>query len=129
MNTRVKIEYSDGSRSRYAYATDEHAASSYGQPVIVLGDEALGAGDLALPGGTIVTSDTALADKLRRAGYPVRVSRPQDKWDKDNVRRVTVVLGLSEYDALAAYCQRECIAINAAIKRAIAREVNQNVKK
>lgn len=55
-----------------AEASDEHSASSFGLPVLLVEGQALGAGDVDRdwgPGVIVVTSDALLAARLRRAGY------------------------------------------------------------
>jgi len=116
MNIRVKIEYADRAKGNYGYATTEHSASSYGLPVIAIGDEPHGAADIAALGGTIVTANKELAAHLSRIGYPVRVSEPQKKWDKENLVQVKVNLTVAEKNALDAYSAEHGVTPYGAIK-------------
>ncbi len=71
-------------RRRRAYLTTDHAASSYGVPVLLLDGEPLGPGDLA-PGTWIEPPDRGsltprfevthwpIVDRARAAGYPVNI--------------------------------------------------------
>ena len=61
--------------------TTDHAASSYGIPVVVIGGEARGPGDMP-PGEIQVTGEIAMT--LRRSGYTVV---PSDPWTDEDYRR------------------------------------------
>ena len=125
MNTRVKIEFADGSKGRYAFVTNEHSACSYGQPVAVMSAIAYGAGDFALIGATIVTADRGLAAQLGGIGFAVRVSDPQAAWQKENMRVISTKLTNDKYNRLKLYCQREGISISAALNAAVERMIIQ----
>lgn len=67
----MQLEYV-GSPYPEAVLTTEHSASSYGQPVLLIGGEAFGPGDLlTLPeGGVIVARDwVRLAHRHRQREY------------------------------------------------------------
>lgn len=116
MHTRVRIEYEGQEKQVVGFASTDHPESSYGQPVIVIGGQAHGSGDLAALNGRVVTSDRELAGRLEKAGYGVRISDPQSKWRSNNIQRVTVSFTKPEYDKLMAYCEANGIVPNAAIK-------------
>lgn len=122
MNIRVKVEFEGQKQSRYAYATDEHSASSYGKAVIAMAGEAYGCGDLKIMRGTVVTSDKALAERLKAAGYDVRLSTPQADYqarNQGNRAQVAVSLTPEENKALAEYCVSHGVTPYAATKQAI----------
>lgn len=58
-----------------AMLTDEHAAASYGLPVLVYKGTAYGPGDLTLsePLTILPTTGVAAADAIRAAGWAVRL--------------------------------------------------------
>lgn len=66
----MKIQFGDGDVCE-ARITTEHAASSYGIPVLVVEDsgEALGVADAALNGCRIVEATDDERARLQRAGY------------------------------------------------------------
>ena len=59
----------DTGRTREATLTTNHAASSYGRPVLVVDGQAYGPVDLALNGLRVVAADPAEAERLRWAGF------------------------------------------------------------
>ena len=68
MTKRVRIIRQDGSKS-WGTVTDEHAASSYGMVVVVVDDEAHGAGDMQIAGMRIICNDRKTRARLLQAGY------------------------------------------------------------
>lgn len=123
MNIRVKVEFADNDKGRYAYVTDEHSASSYGRAVVVMGDEAYSMLDLAAMGATIVTADRELVAQLSKDGYNVRRSDPQAAWKKKHFRVVSTRVALAKYEQLQQYCSRRGITVNAAMITAIDRMI------
>ena len=111
---RVKVEYEDGALSNYAYI-----AAMDGTPVATIRDAVLPPDQLRELGGRIVSSDRALLKRLEGVGYSTRVSDPTGRWCAANMRRVAVELSKARYDALADYCKRNGLSVNAAIVRAI----------
>lgn len=78
MNLGVRVEWPGNIRS--ASLTTEHATSSYGIPVLVMGGEALGPADLPPDSKVLVVWRKprtgpvwALVDAAIKAGYPVEI--------------------------------------------------------
>ena len=68
MYKKVRIIMEDGSKS-WGYATDEHAASSHGLPVVVFRDIAYGSAELEAEGLRIICNDAVVRKALTQAGY------------------------------------------------------------
>ena len=71
MNTSITIKLIDGTRKE-GTATDEHASSSYGLPVVLVDGIAYGTVDIYCSGMQILCGDGTTASLLRRAGYSVK---------------------------------------------------------
>lgn len=70
MHKKVMLEFPTGNRC-WGYATTEHSASSYGQPVIIseVTKKVYSAIDITFGGISIICSDAEVVDELRKSGY------------------------------------------------------------
>ena len=119
--TRVRVIYDGIDEMKYGYFDGKHLLFT-GIPCPPE--------DLNKAKGVIHTQNKTVAEKIKAEGYQVEIlKRNQDKWDKDNLWKLTLTFPIEERQALIDYCERRGMTLYNAtremIREALRREQEQ----